>query len=123
MSVKLQIYFKASDGKAYKRVITYANPRASDRALKNFVTELNNLTTNDLKSVMKIVNTYLDEEKASDEITTADINAILNNSFVNIADEDGITAIEINSILDGTFEEVDDEGGITQSEIDEILLE
>lgn len=121
MNVKLQIYFKAQDGKTYQRVINYANPAASDEVLENFVTALNNLTTNDLKSVMKIVNTYLDDEFASDEISAADINAILNGSFVNVADDDGITQIEINAILDGTFEPIEDEGGISQTDIDAIL--
>ena len=121
MKVKLQIYFKAQDGKTYKRVIEYINPDASDEVLENFVDALNNLTTNDLKSVMKLVNTYLDEESASDEITAADINAILNGSFVNIADEDGITQIEINAILDGTYAPVADADGISQNDVDNIL--
>lgn len=121
MKVKLQIYFKAQDGKTYKRVIDYINPDASDEVLENFVDALNNLTTNDLKSVMKLVNTYLDEESASDEITAADINAILNGSFVNIADEDGITQIEINAILDGTYAPVADADGISQNDVDNIL--
>lgn len=121
MNVKVQIYFKAQDGKTYQRVINYVNPAASNEVLENFVTALNNLTTNDLKSVMKIVNTYLDDEFASDEISAADINAILNGSFVNVADDDGITQIEINAILDGTFEPIEDEGGISQTDIDAIL--
>ena len=108
MKVKLQIYFKAEDGKTYKRVINYANPDASDEVLENFVAALNNLTTNDLKSVMKVVNTYLDEEFASDEISAADINAILRGIYVNVADEDGITVAQINTILDGTYVPVDD---------------
>lgn len=123
MKVKLEIYFKAQDGKSYKRVINYANPEASDEALKNFVRALNDLTTNDLKSVMKVVNTYLDDEFASDEIKMADINAILNDSFINVADDDGITQIEINTILDETFEPVEDDDEISQSDINAILLE
>lgn len=123
MKVKLEIYFKAQDGKSYKRVINYANPEASDEALENFVRALNDLTTNDLKSVMKVVNTYLDDEFAGDEIKMADINAILNDSFINVADDDGITQIEINTILDETFEPVEDDDEISQSDINAILLE
>lgn len=121
MKVKVQINFKAPDGKGYRRVINYANPDASNSALKNFVNALNNLTTNDLKSVMKIVNTYLDDEIASDEIKMSEINAILNDSFVSVTDEDGITQIDINAILDGSFEAIEDDDGITQAEIDAIL--
>ena len=121
MNVKLQIYFKATDGKTYKRVINYANPAASDEVLENFVAALNNLTTNDLKSVMKVVNTYLDDEFAANEITAADISSILNGSYINVADDGGITQVEINAILDETYEPVEDEGGISQSDIDDIL--
>ena len=121
LNVKLQIYFKATDGKSYKRVISYANPAASDEVLENFVAALNNLTTNDLKSVMKVVNTYLDDEFASDEISEADINAILNGTYINVADEGGITQVEINTIFDETYTPAEDEGGISQSNIDNIL--
>ena len=121
MNVKLQIYFKAQDGKTYKRVINYANPAASEEVLYNFVDALNNLTTNDLKSVMKVVNTYLDDEAESDEITAADISAILNGTFVNISDADGITTLEINAILNETYEPAEDEGGISQEDIAAIL--
>lgn len=123
MNVKLQIYFKAQDGKSYKRVINYANPEASNKVLKNFVTALNNLTTNDLKSVLKIVNTYLDDELASDEISAADIDEILDGTFVNVTDDDGITQIDINTILDETFEPFEDDDEISQSDIDAILSE
>lgn len=120
MKVKLQIYFKAPDGKTYKRVITYANPAVEDEVLNNFVTALYNLTTNDLKSVMKVVNTFLDDDFASEEIKIEDIDAILNNSFINVADEDGITQVEINTILEGSYEPVADDG-ITRAEVDAIL--
>ena len=120
MKVKLQIYFKAPDGKTYKRVITYANPAVEDEVLNNFVTALYNLTTNDLKSVMKVVNTFLDDDFASEEIKIEDIDAILTNSFINLADEDGITQVEINTILAGSYEPVADDG-ITRAEVDAIL--
>ena len=121
MKVNLQIWFKAQDGKTYKRVINYANPDASDEVLENFVTALYNLTTNDLKSVMEVVNTFLDDEFASDEIKMADINAILNGTFINVADDDGITQIEINTILDETYTPAEDDDEISQSDIDNIL--
>jgi len=120
MKVKLQIYFKAQDGKTYKQVIKYVNPNASDEVLKKFVGELNELTTNDLKSVMKIVNTYLDEESLREGVTQADIDAILSEMYVNVFDEDGVTQVDIDAIIDETYEPIDDDG-ITQSDIDAIL--
>ncbi len=120
MNVKLQIYFKAQDGKTYKQVIKYVNPNASDEVLKKFVGELNELTTNDLKSVMKIVNTYLDEESLREGVTQADIDAILSEMYVNVFDEDGVTQVDIDAIIDETYEPIDDDG-ITQSDIDAIL--
>lgn len=120
MKVKLQIYFKAPDGKSYRRVITYANPEVADEVLNNFIAKLYSLTTNDLKSVMKVVNTFLDDEFASSEIKIEDIRAILNNSFINVADEEGITRAQIAAILNKTYEPVADDG-ITQADIDVIL--
>lgn len=124
MRVKLQIYFKATDGKTYRRVIDYANPDASKEVLHNFVSAMYNLTTNDLKNVLKVVNTYLDEEsQVIDEglVTAAEIESILNETYVKVSDDDGITQIEINSILDETYTPVADSDGISKAEIDAIL--
>ena len=89
MNVKLHIYFKTREGKTCKRVITYANPAASDEVLNNFVAKLNALTNNDLKSVLKVVNSYLDEESViEDEITAADIASILDETYTPAEDED-----------------------------------
>ena len=125
MNVKLQIYFKSRDGKINKRVIDYVNPDASEEALYNFVAALNNLTTNDLKSVLKVVNTYLDDEiqPDDDEITADDIASIFDRTYVIVEDADGVTQVDINAIFDGTYTPVDDPDGVTQAEIDALFAD
>ena len=122
MNVKLQIYFKAQDGKTYKRVINYANPEASDTALNNFVAALYSLTTNDLQNVLKVVNTFLDDESQPEtEITADDIASIFDGTFVRVEDEDGITQVDINAVFNETYTPAEDSGGISQSDINALF--
>ena len=124
MKVKLYVYFKDPGGKIYKRVINYANPNASAEVLYNFVSGLFSLTTNELKDVLKVVNAYLDEEsQVIDEglISAAEIESILNETYIKVYDDDGITQIEINAILNGTYVEVSDDDGVSKTEIDSLL--
>lgn len=126
MKVKVQFFFRTPDGKTRKKVISYINPNATDENVAELIRKLNACTQNDLLSIIKIVNDYLDEESQVIEednnfVTDEEIADILDGVFVEVEDAEGITEIEIGEILDGTYTQTDDADGLTDKDIEEIL--
>ena len=124
--VKVNFYYLAQDGFTYKKTLSYMNPNASDETILQFVQKLNDLTTNKLGDVYKVVNDFLDHSETviqeDDELITAEeIQEIMSGDFVEVYDADGITQIEINSILDGNYQPVEDSDEISQEFFDDLF--
>ena len=117
--VKLQIYYKSADGKKFQRILRYINPSASNSDLKNFVDELNKLTTNEVTEIFKIINRYLDDEPVySDDtfISAQDLSQIFNGTFKPAFDDDPISTSDFGLILSGTFQPVADDDSLSASD-------
>ena len=75
--------------------------------MRELVTSLNSLTTNKVTDIFKIVEKFLSEVAPDDEISVAELSAILRGDYVPKDDE--FTNSDINSILQGTYQPVDDD--------------
>ena len=60
MEAKLQYKATSSSGDNVSKTFSYINPQATDAQMWNAIANLNNLTTNSLVSVTKIVYTDLE---------------------------------------------------------------
>ena len=118
MKVYIPIYFKDSAGNSYKKTIQYINPEATNGQLRDFILKLNSLTDNRLEKVLKVVEEFL---HASEYVTKADIDDILNGDYQQVADDDPITQADIDDILNGVYQQAADDDPITQADIDKIL--
>ena len=105
--VKLQIELKDSGGEDFKTILGYINPNCADDKLREFADSLNNLTTNRVVDVFKIVEKFLSEVAPDDEITAQDLLQILQGQYTPIDDQ--FTDNDINLILQGQYSPVDDE--------------
>ena len=124
--VKVNFYYLAPNGNTYKKTLSYVNPNVTDEIIYEFVQKLNDLTTNQLGAVYKLVNDFLDNSSSAiqeDDVMISDeeIRKILAGEYVEVYDSDGITEIEINKILNGEYEPVEDENDIPQSFFDELF--
>ena len=118
MKVKIPICYK-NGNESYKRTIEFVNPNCSDDDLREFVTALNKLTTNELTEALKVVCDFCN--RSGGEITPADITKIFDGTYTIETVEGGIVESDIDKIFDGTFiiETVD--GGISESDVDNIF--
>ena len=111
--VKLQIFFKNTAGEEFEKIIGFINPDCADDLLLNFVTELNNLTTNEVKEVFKIVEKFLSESSTDGYITAAELLEIIGGTYTPVADDDPITEAELKTILQGSYIPVADDDALT----------
>ena len=100
--VKLKILFQDNHGEDFKKVLSYINPDCDDDKLSELVRDLNNLTTNKVKDIHKIVEKFLSSGDEGD-ITDAELLEILRGDFIPAEVDDPITDADIFSDDDFKF--------------------
>ena len=102
------MHFKDQDGDTFKKVLSYINPNCDNATLRNFVDQLNGLTTNKLEEVFKIVEKFL-SDSGEEYISVEDIKKILDGNFSPATDDNPVTSSEIENMLDGEYSPVEDD--------------
>ena len=110
--VKVQINYKEEDGTKFKQILSWVNPQCADADLKNFVTALSNLTTNQVEEVFKIVEKFLSESNQQ-YITVEELQDIIDGKFTPVLDDNPISSQEMQDILDEMYTPVEDDDALT----------
>ena len=95
MKVSLNIHYRDQRTKLFRRILNYINPDSDNQSLLNFVHSLNILTTNNIVEVIKVVNSWLDEDIYS-SFSEDDVDFIFdgNNFYYS-----GFSAEDVNFIF------------------------
>ena len=110
--VKVQVNYKDDDGSKFKQILSWVNPECADADLKNFVTALSNLTTNQVEEVFKIVERFL-SESSQQYITVDELQDIIDGKFTPVLDDNPVSSQEIQDIVDGNYTPVEDDDALT----------
>ena len=106
--VSLNILCKDKKGEEFKQILSYINPNCSADKLRSFAENLNSLTTNKITDIFKVVEKFLSESSADEEISIQELQEILNETYAPTSD-DNFTNADFAPIFEGNYNPVDDE--------------